>query len=122
MLMNIIEKMDDHTTLIVFGDHGMTSDGNHGGSAEDEMRSVVFSYQKKPFPMYEKFKKYFSDLTDMNKAIKQVDLAAIVSVLLDIPFPYSNLGVFHPAFYPHTRLANVHTALIKNLKQMETYL
>ena len=55
ILLNIIEKMDEQTTLIVFGDHGMTSDGNHGGSAEDEMRSVIFAYQKTPFPQAHNF-------------------------------------------------------------------
>ena len=29
----IIEKMDDDTTLVVFGDHGMTPGGSHGGSS-----------------------------------------------------------------------------------------
>lgn len=29
----IIEKMDDKTTLLIFGDHGMTEDGNHGGDS-----------------------------------------------------------------------------------------
>ena len=41
---NIIDKMDDETTLVVFGDHGMTQDGSHGGSSEIEMRTVLFSY------------------------------------------------------------------------------
>ena len=41
---NIIDKMDDETTLLVFGDHGMTQDGSHGGSSEIEMRTVLFSY------------------------------------------------------------------------------
>ena len=40
----IIEKMDDDTTLVVFGDHGMTPEGSHGGSSELEMRTVVFAY------------------------------------------------------------------------------
>lgn len=31
VIHDIIEKMDDQTTLVVFGDHGMTPDGNHGG-------------------------------------------------------------------------------------------
>ncbi len=44
--------MDDHTTLIVFGDHGMTVDGNHGGGSELELRTVLFAYQKLKFPMH----------------------------------------------------------------------
>ena len=31
MIVDIINEMDDETTLLVFGDHGMTDDGNHGG-------------------------------------------------------------------------------------------
>ena len=31
IIKNIIDKIDDKTTLVVFGDHGMTVDGNHGG-------------------------------------------------------------------------------------------
>ena len=47
----IIEKMDHKTTLVVFGDHGMTPEGSHGGSTENEMRTILFSYSKKPFPL-----------------------------------------------------------------------
>ena len=36
--------MDDKTTLIAFGDHGMTDDGNHGGKSDLEMRTVLFTY------------------------------------------------------------------------------
>ena len=98
IIKTIIEKMDDQTTLVVFGDHGMTLDGNHGGSSLLEMRSVVFSYQKTGFPMYEKYKRFSRSFEDMDKTIKQLDLAAILSMLLDLPFPFSNLGVFHPLF------------------------
>jgi len=31
IIHEVIDKMDDSTTLIVYGDHGMTEDGNHGG-------------------------------------------------------------------------------------------
>lgn len=45
----MIEKMDDNTTLVVFGDHGMTYTGSHGGGTELEMRTTFFAYQKTPF-------------------------------------------------------------------------
>lgn len=51
IIETIIDKMDDETTLVVFGDHGMTQEGSHGGSSDEEMRTVFFAYQKQPFPM-----------------------------------------------------------------------
>jgi len=45
--------MDDRTTLMVFGDHGMTEDGNHGGGSELELRTVFFAYQKQKLPFYD---------------------------------------------------------------------
>jgi hypothetical protein len=36
--------MDMQTTLIVFGDHGMTLDGNHGGGSDLELSTVFFAY------------------------------------------------------------------------------
>jgi phosphatidylinositol glycan class O len=30
----VVERMDDNTTLVVFGDHGMIDEGNHGGASE----------------------------------------------------------------------------------------
>ena len=100
IIKNIVEKMDDKTTLVVFGDHGMTVDGNHGGASLLEMRTALFAYQKTPFPMHEKHSdpRYADAFEAMDKTVKQVDLAAILSVLLDLPFPFSNLGVFHPLF------------------------
>jgi phosphatidylinositol glycan class O len=36
--------MDDKTTLLIFGDHGMTEDGNHGGDSLLELSTVIFAY------------------------------------------------------------------------------
>ena len=84
IIEQIVEKMDDQTTLLVFGDHGMTVDGNHGGLTELEMRSALFAYQKTPFPMYKHYNKpaLNGSFLDMDKALKQLDITPIVSSLL----------------------------------------
>ena len=51
IIKNIINKMDNDTILLVFGDHGMTDDGNHGGGTLNELKSVLFSYSKSGFPI-----------------------------------------------------------------------
>jgi len=50
-LREIIDSLDEHTTLLVYGDHGMTEDGNHGAGSDNEIRSVLFSYNKGGIPM-----------------------------------------------------------------------
>lgn len=48
-IRKIIEKMDDQTLFLVFGDHGMTDDGNHGGTSFKEVNTVLFAYSKREF-------------------------------------------------------------------------
>ena len=43
--------MDNNTILMLYGDHGMTVEGNHGGDSENEIRTVFFAYTKSGFPM-----------------------------------------------------------------------
>jgi phosphatidylinositol glycan class O len=57
IVLDMINKMDSDTVLLVFGDHGMTDDGNHGGGTENELKSVLFAYRKKGFPMKEMIEK-----------------------------------------------------------------
>ena len=94
----MIEKMDDKTTLIVWGDHGMTPEGQHGGGSEIEMRTVFFAYQKTPMPMYEHFnkKEFKKTFKEFNKNMKHLDMASTLAMIFNVPFPYSNVGLFHP--------------------------
>mmetsp|Transcript_34592 Transcript_34592/g.33803 ORF Transcript_34592/g.33803 Transcript_34592/m.33803 type:complete len:87 (+) Transcript_34592:765-1025(+) len=86
--------MSDDTVLIVFGDHGMTNDGNHGGATETELKSVMFAYSKNPFPMKDL---NWMDLDDtLGNDAKQIDLASTICTIFNISFPFSNLGVFLP--------------------------
>ena len=48
VLQEIIDTIEDDTLLAVFGDHGMTSHGDHGGSTEAEIASSLFLYSGGP--------------------------------------------------------------------------
>jgi hypothetical protein len=54
--------------------------------------------------MAETYLDYFDYFEKMDNSIKITDIPAIISVILDLPFPYVNLGVFHPAFAPFSDL------------------
>jgi hypothetical protein len=41
---DVIASMDNSTILFVFGDHGSTNDGNHGGATEEEVNAALFIY------------------------------------------------------------------------------
>jgi phosphatidylinositol glycan class O len=121
MIEEIITRMDSDTTLLVFGDHGMTQDGNHGGGSELELRTVLFAFQKTPFPMSEIYAKNEDSFAFFDSKVKLSDLPAMVSVLLDLPFPFSNLGVFHPIFAYTNNIKRVHELYIENLEQIYTF-
>lgn len=45
----VIKKIDEDTVLLVFGDHGMTPSGDHGGDSALEVSSALFLYSPTPF-------------------------------------------------------------------------
>ena len=53
--------------------------------------------------------------------VKLSDMPSIVSVILDVPFPYSNLGVFHPLFAYTNNINRVHEQFVENLQQLYNY-
>ena len=44
---DVINNLDNDTLLYVFGDHGMTQHGDHGGDSENETTAALFVYSKK---------------------------------------------------------------------------
>lgn len=43
---SVVAGMDNETTLLIMGDHGMTSSGDHGGDTDDETNALLFAYSK----------------------------------------------------------------------------
>lgn len=39
--------MDENTMLLIIGDHGMSSDGNHGGDSIKEISTTIYAINKK---------------------------------------------------------------------------
>ena len=73
-----------------FGDHGMTSTGNHGGGSEDETTAGLYAsyspacnFPSSPLDGAETATS--SDFT----TISQVDIVPTISFLLSLPIPYA---------------------------------
>lgn len=104
-----VEKLDDDTVLFVFGDHGMTSTGDHGGDAQLEVEAALFVYSKRPLTK--------STSNDYD-TVSQIDLLPTISLLLDIPIPFSNLGAVIDDLFDESMLQ---TALKLNVMQVTRY-
>jgi hypothetical protein len=77
----------------------MTDEGNHGGDTNEEIRTVLFSYTKGGFPMKGASIEVRSVLDKLKSKVKQHDLASIITATLDIPIPFSSVGVLYPYFF-----------------------
>ena len=107
--------IDEDTVFIVMGDHGMTEDGNHGGGTEDETDSTLFIYSPSLRVANH----------SMGSVVHQTDLPATLSLLLDTPIPFENLGrLVMPLFQGTDPSAQVHglVDLYLNCHQVLTFL
>lgn len=111
VLAEVLERLPDDGVLLLFGDHGMTLEGEHGGASDDETQSALFVYSKQPFyssPNRTNIHRvwneslgafhYFSEFSNGSylRAIPQMDLVPTLSYLLNIPIPYSSVGKVIP--------------------------
>ncbi|MCP9260532.1 GPI ethanolamine phosphate transferase 3 [Dirofilaria immitis] len=100
-------KYDDSTLLLVMGDHGMTNNGDHGGDGPLETDAALFMFAKK--------KLIFAKPPE---SISQVDIVPTISLLLDSPIPYSNIGtLIDCTIKPEHRAL----AISSNIEQMMRY-
>lgn len=114
-IRKIIEKLDDDTLLLVFGDHGMTDDGNHGGTSRKETNSALFAYSKRPF-YYRKHKMGI----EPRKILNQIDIVPTLSILLEVGIPFNNLGALIPELFIDGK--SINDAFYVNAKQISEYL
>ncbi|KAI2508543.1 type I phosphodiesterase / nucleotide pyrophosphatase [Fragilaria crotonensis] len=97
---------------LVFGDHGMTEDGNHGGGTVEEVNAALFVHASDACPPRQ------GDVTELS----QIDIVPTVSLALGIPIPYANIGGLVPSLLPGVADQNTTLALALNAGQVWRYL
>lgn len=48
LLLRVIQSLPQNSVLLLFGDHGMTDEGEHGGASRQEIDSGLFVYATEP--------------------------------------------------------------------------
>ncbi|CAZ85680.1 unnamed protein product [Tuber melanosporum] len=96
VIEKLVGSIDDDTLLVVMGDHGMDSKGDHGGESQSELEAALWMYSRKPV-----FGEFPQGL-DPNggdysgppgaRSVAQIDLVPTLSLLLGLPIPFNNLG------------------------------
>ena len=122
---NITSEMDDETLLVIMGDHGMDSKGDHGGESDDEIEAALWMYSRKGV-----FGRSQSDFVDPPSTAKerpvwQIDLVPTLSLLLGVPIPFNNLGTpIEEAFIGHDgqdwqKMASVNALTAAQIKKYQ---
>ncbi|EFW99030.1 phosphoethanolamine n-phosphodiesterase [Grosmannia clavigera kw1407] len=85
-------SIDDDTLLVVMGDHGMDSKGDHGGESDDEVEAALWMYARQPVFGRTEAAFVMPPLTAKERPVNQIDLVPTLALLMGIPIPYNNLG------------------------------
>uniref|UniRef100_A0A5K4F039 GPI ethanolamine phosphate transferase 3 n=1 Tax=Schistosoma mansoni TaxID=6183 RepID=A0A5K4F039_SCHMA len=111
----IVSKLQSSDILFILGDHGMTRSGDHGGDSDAELEAafIVFTADKDSLIIKD------DSENQTNRRLCQIDLVPTLSLLTNVPIPYSNLGILYDHLLGHG--ANVHQGMVLNFIQMFTY-
>ena len=128
VLERVVSTMDNTTLLVVMGDHGMDSKGNHGGDSVDEIEAGLWLYAKLDAfaevpSKYRDDELYHQGMPPVRR-VQQIDLLPTLSLLLGLPVPYNNLGFPIPeAFFdkPGQAWANLGRAACETAAQLLKY-
>jgi phosphatidylinositol glycan class O len=92
VIRRTMDAIDDDTLLVVFGDHGMDSKGDHGGESDDEVEAALWMYSKKGIFGRTSAEAVEPPRTAKERPVPQIDIVPTLSLLLGLPIPFNNLG------------------------------
>ncbi|XP_065060548.1 GPI ethanolamine phosphate transferase 3-like [Rhopilema esculentum] len=93
-LRDLIQQLDNDTLLYVFGDHGMTQSGDHGGDSDDEVMSALIIHSQKTL-FRSRSEKSHLNVTN----VAQVDIVPTLALQMNVPIPFSNIGSIIEALF-----------------------
>ncbi|KAG7290909.1 hypothetical protein NEMBOFW57_000914 [Staphylotrichum longicolle] len=82
-IRDLAATIDDQTVLIVVGDHGMDSKGDHGGESDDEVEAALWMYS--PKGIFGRTKPRPPPATAKIRPVNQIDLVPTFALLMGIP-------------------------------------
>lgn len=138
VIRKIIRALPSDAELFIFGDHGMTDEGDHGGDSPKEVTSALFHYSNRTSNVNtsmfqglvneigrvrfqdQKQVSFFANdfMTDvLSGAVSQTDFAPTLSHTAGLPMPFSNLGSIIPElfFNRHDNTMNCFKDLLNGL-------
>ncbi|KAL8897805.1 MAG: hypothetical protein Q9207_007018, partial [Kuettlingeria erythrocarpa] len=92
VIRDIISAVDDETLLVIMGDHGMDTKGDHGGESDDEVEAALWMYSRKGVFGYGHNGLSSPPSTAKERPVGQIDIVPTLALLLGIPIPFNNLG------------------------------
>jgi len=92
VIRDIIAALDDNTLLVVMGDHGMDTKGDHGGESDDEVEAALWMYSKRGVFGRTSKETRLPPKHARERPVPQIDLVPTLSLLLGMPIPFNNLG------------------------------
>lgn len=92
VVRQIIDALDDDTLLVVMGDHGMDTKGDHGGESNDEVEAALWMYSKRGIFGRTDKGTLLPPKHARDRFVPQIDLVPTLSLLLGMPIPFNNLG------------------------------
>jgi len=123
---------DQCSVAFVFGDHGMTNDGNHGGGTDEEINAALFVHFSPACGNMSERRITGIELGSHGEAafesISQIDLVPTISLLMGLPIPFANLGGIVPSLFPpvfingkEQSIPSLATSLALNAAQVWNY-